>query len=389
MTTDPVSWIVSLSATTVLPSPDPLGYPVPPWILQVLAYLMLTVHFTAIHFTLGGTLLFFWLRLRRKPGHDEVTRFFRSGLPLGVSYIITFGIPPLLFLQVLYGQMFYSSSVLIGTFWILVIPLTMLAYGGFYFHKFGSRRRKSVQVGVLVVCFLMLMTVGYIFVNNLTLVMTPAKWMGLYQESPAGVMLHHGEPTVAPRYLLFLAGALAVAGLSLIWRGAFLKRWNCSDEAAWAPSLGFRAVLLTLILWIVAGIGVYLARPEEVKGLISSGVEVWMALSVGVICAIVAVLMAYVAIGSSKLIYPMISSVAIFLVTGCMVLLRDIVRIRELSPHWDMSAVPVAAQWGMFVLFLVISVLGFGFLTAMAIMVLPKLATGERGRPEHIADAGT
>ena len=81
-----------------IPSPDPLGFPLPPWILQALAWLTLTLHFLAMNFTVGGLILFLWARWRKVPDHEGITRFLGSGFPLGVSYIITLGIPPLLFL---------------------------------------------------------------------------------------------------------------------------------------------------------------------------------------------------------------------------------------------------------------------------------------------------
>ena len=51
------SVIVWPSALLNVPAPDPLGLPVPAWILQALSYLTLALHFTAVHFTVGGALL--------------------------------------------------------------------------------------------------------------------------------------------------------------------------------------------------------------------------------------------------------------------------------------------------------------------------------------------
>ena len=49
-------------------------------------------------------------------------------LPIVMTYVINLGVPPLLFAQVLYGRAIYTSSVLIGAWWIAVIPLLMLCY---------------------------------------------------------------------------------------------------------------------------------------------------------------------------------------------------------------------------------------------------------------------
>ena len=54
-------------------------------------------------------------------------------LPMVMAFVINLGIPPLLFSQVLYGRAFYTSSVLIGAYWIAVILLLMASYYGLYF----------------------------------------------------------------------------------------------------------------------------------------------------------------------------------------------------------------------------------------------------------------
>ena len=53
-------------------------------------------------------------------------------LPTVMAFVINLGIPPLLFAQVLYGRALYTSSVLIGTYWISVILLLMASYYGLY-----------------------------------------------------------------------------------------------------------------------------------------------------------------------------------------------------------------------------------------------------------------
>ena len=57
-------------------------------------------------------------------------------LPVMIALGINMGVPPLLFLQVVYGNLFYSSSVLMAVYWILIIPLLILAYYGTYIHIF-------------------------------------------------------------------------------------------------------------------------------------------------------------------------------------------------------------------------------------------------------------
>jgi len=370
----------AMGAQLPIPSPDPLGFPVPAWILQALAYLTLTLHFSAIHFTIGGTLLLLWFRVRRAAGHDSMARFLGSGLPLGVSYIITMGIPPLLFLQVLYGQLFYSSSVLIGAFWIQVIPAVMLAYAGFYYHKLQRDTRPRLQGVVVVVSVLLLLYVGYIYVNNLTLTMSPEKWMGLYAQTPGGGNLHHGEPTIHPRFLLFVSSSFAVAGLVLIWRGVFLARWGFAEIGRRSRSVGFRTFLVSPLLWIIGLIGVYATRPEDMNAMLASGLAPKILVAIGVVGGVVALVCAYLAVNRAEVRYPLISSLGMVALTASMVVFRDLVRLRELSGYWTLSSVPVNAQWGMFLLFLVALVGGLVLLVALFMKVFPALAQDARER---------
>ena len=370
----------AVSAQVPIPSPDPLGFPLPAWILQALAYLTLTLHLSAVHFTIGGALLLLWARMRNGAGYEGVARFLGSGLPLGMSYIITLGIPPLLFVQVLYGQLFYSSSVLIGAFWIQVIPAVMLAYAGFYWHKMQRDSRPRLQGVVVAAAVGLLLYVGYIYVNNLTLTMSPEKWMGLYAADPGGGTLHHGEPTIHGRYLLFLASSFAVVGLVLVWRGVYLARWGFAELGQQSRSAGFRTFLLSPLLWIIAVVGVCAARPEDMSAMLSSGLAPKILVAIGVLGGAVALVCAYLAVNQAELRYPLISSLAMVVLTASMVVFRDLVRIRELGSHWTLSSVPVNAQWGMFLLFLTALVGGVVLLVALCMKVFPAVARDARER---------
>lgn len=365
--------------TSIVPSPDPLGYPVPVWIIRALAYLTLTLHLSAVHFTVGSALLFLWLRLIRRDTHDGALRFLGSGLPLGLSYVITFGIPPLLFAQVLYGQYFYSSSVLIGAFWIQVIPAVILAYAGFYYHKLCRNRRPGGQTLVIGVCTLLLLYVGIIYVSNFTLAVSPDKWASMYAASPGGGRLSHGEPTLHSRLALVLSSALGVSGLGLIWRGVFLERWGMSAVGHASRMLGFRALLVTAILWITIVVWMAFADSWESQRDLAETGNARIILIVWMLAAVAGLVLGYMATQGRGLMLPILASLSIVGTTACLVILRDLVRIGQLAPAWDTSLVPVRAQWGMFSMFLVTLVIGGGLIIFLLVKVVPGLAGSARG----------
>jgi len=52
------------------------------------------------------------------------------------------GVAPLLFLQVLYGRLFFTSSILMAGFWLAVVPLLIVAYYCAYVVAFRGQRTR-------------------------------------------------------------------------------------------------------------------------------------------------------------------------------------------------------------------------------------------------------
>ena len=72
---------------------------------------------------------------------------------------------------------------------------------------------------VLTAVVLLLATVAFIYSNNFTLMLTPGRWLDLYRSNAGGWNLNWSEPSLLPRYLHFVLGALAVSGLGLVVLG--------------------------------------------------------------------------------------------------------------------------------------------------------------------------
>ena len=90
---------------------------------------------------LGGLLLAVLLSLfRNSPQSQVAARALARRLTVVMTYVINLGVPPLLFAQVLYGRALYTSSVLIGVYWISIIAILMLTYWLLYQFTRGLRR---------------------------------------------------------------------------------------------------------------------------------------------------------------------------------------------------------------------------------------------------------
>jgi hypothetical protein len=364
-----------------LPPPDPLGYPVPVELLRALSYLTLTLHFVALHFTLGGVMLWLWLRLRRPAHADGMSAYLGSGLTLGFSYLVTLGIPPLLFVQVMYGQLFYSSSVIIGAHWILVVPLLIVAYGLFYLHKLTRERHPAPQWVYMLLALLAMLTIGFFYVNNLTLMQAPERWMSIYHLRPNGQSLNLGDPTVLPRWLALLSPAPAVAGLGLILAGTVLRRWQQEDKGLAFQSLGFRSVLVSVAATGAFGAWFVSRIPQDV---LTRVVEMPLLVPVslaGAALLLVTALLAGLASRSRSLAVPIAAIVAAAGSLATLVALRDMLRLAWLRPHFTPDDVPVHAQWAMFFLFAATLVLGLVLVVWLTAVVTGNLA--RRYREAH------
>lgn len=229
-----------------IPSPDPIPVPGEIGLILFLLYLTFFVHVVLMNTLLGGLVLTFVSEIVSRRSADAQCRHrhvhlaeqLSHILPFTVSLTITFGIAPLLFVQGIYGQFFYTSSVLMAWIWLAVVLLILIGYYSLYLYTRGFARfarRRYWFVGLSMVMFL---TVAFIYVNNLTLMQTPQKWLAIYTSTKgSGWHWNLDEATLWPRYLHFALSAVAVAGMLVLGLGfrekdaahaGFLRRWGGS-----------------------------------------------------------------------------------------------------------------------------------------------------------------
>lgn len=202
-----------------LPTPDTI--PVHWFWFEVLLILTFFIHMILVNFILGGSLLTIWDIVR---GKQEIKA--SRNIPIIVALTINFGVPPLLFVQVLYGQFFYSSSVIMAVPWILVIPVLIVAYYGAYMYsKKIEKAPKWSKVG-LVISTLMMLYVAFMYVNNSTLALSQNRW-DVYFANMSGLNFNWSEPTLVSRYLHFILATIAIAALG---RAIYYHYLKISEE---------------------------------------------------------------------------------------------------------------------------------------------------------------
>ena len=180
------------------PAVDPIPLPAPIWLLKLLHVVTLALHFVAVEMLLGGLLIAVLLSLFRSSPQSLVTaRALARRLTVVMTFVINLGVPPLLFAQVLYGRALYTSSVLIGAYWISIVVILMLTYWLLY--RFSARLeagKSAWWVGLS--AWLLAGFIARLLSTNMTLMLRPEVWREMYSASSMGAYLPTGDPTLDP-----------------------------------------------------------------------------------------------------------------------------------------------------------------------------------------------
>jgi hypothetical protein len=360
------------AAAAMIPSVDPLGYPLPPIFLLALAYLTLTLHFLAVQFTLGGAAALIVCQTRKAPGHEPLVKYLGTGLPLGVSYLVTLGIPPLLFVQLLYGNFFYTSSVLMAGHWIQVIFLLIIMYLSFYANKILRDSRPGLQVWLVLLSLVVALHIGFIYANNLTLMMQPEKFFALYTATPDGFTFNVGEITVWPRWALVVLPSFCVAGVVMSMLGAYHRRRGNVKTADLAQGHSWKLYLAGLVLGVGAALALWVRLPEPVVAMIRSTMWVqglvWGALLFGIL----GVVMLFAFRQVQTVWAGALVGVTHLLAVACLVIVRDMIRLEYLRPFFTLDSVPINPQWKMFIAFAVGLVAALALLFVVLVKVIKQ-----------------
>ena len=335
---------------SLVPSPDTI--PAPSWLFLVLDLLTFTLHILVINVVLGGSLLLLTSRLTR--GEPALDKNLHGGLaskiPTGFALGVNLGVAPLLFLQVIYGHLFYSSSVLMAVYWILIIPLLIIAYYGAYIHIRKYQKAELLSKTALFITAVILLYISFMFVNNMTLMTQPEKW-NAYFENRSGTILNWGDPTLIPRYLHFLVASIAIAGLfsSIIWW--FRKRKNVL-EADQKIKNGLKVFGIATAVQVVIGFWFLLAIPSEfILQFMGQNLFYTIVLFLGILLAIGAIISAFL----GKLLPTFIHLIALII---AMVITRTNLRSLYLQDVFTLDKLVLTPQYGVMALFFVVFVVG-------------------------------
>jgi hypothetical protein len=336
-------------------------------LLKLLHVVTLSLHFVAVEMLLGGLLIAVLLSLFRGSPLSLVTaRALARRLTVVMTFVINLAVPPLLFAQVLYGRALYTSSVLMGVYWISIIGILMLTYWLLY--RFSARLeagKSAWWVGLS--AWLLAGFIGRLLSSNMTLMLRPEVWREMYSNSAMGAYLPTGDPTLTPRWLLMMAGGLFIGGLWLLYLAG--RSTFTAEEKKFVAGLGGKVAAAFGLVYLAAGLWAASVQPAIVKAGLAghSGYPLykisgfagdgWLAL------VVVAVLVGAIA-GFGKLFAGWVAWASLLLavlIEITLVVYRDGVRdLTLLSKNYDVWDRVVVTNWSVVGLFLVLFVAGLG-----------------------------
>jgi hypothetical protein len=346
---------------------DPISLPAPYWVFKLLLVVTFALHVLAMNFMLGGMALA--LASRWSGSRERADRLFADvarKLPVLLPATVTLGIAPLLFLQVIYGQFFYTSSVIIAWPWFLALVMLTIAYYGLYYISARASSQAGAGRGLLLGSFLLIAAVGFLFSTNLTLSQTPAAWAGKYFADPSGWNLNLSEPTLLSRYLHFFTAAVAVGGL-LLMLVAYLKRASDAGYRQYVFQFGGRTFEFATMAQFAIGFWFLLSLPAGRQTLFlgDNGLATAL-LAAGMLGAVAATVVVARALRKNDYRLGAIGGTGItVLVVLLMVVMRDILRDDYLKPYFHPERFAVQTQWTVLPLFLAVFVGGVALWAVM------------------------
>ena len=337
----------------LVPRPDalPVG-----WVwFQILLTVTWVIHILLMNALVGGALVSLIGGLRRGGPGAVVARDAAGRVPTLVALTVNAGVAPLLFVQVLYGHLLYTSSILMAGWWFAIIPLLILGYYAAYGVAF--KRAGPLRPLLSVVTLVVLLFVAFMWTSNNTLALTPANWSA-YFDRPDGSLLNLSEATVWPRWLHMILGAVAVGGLYLaLVQDNRARRGDTEALAArdWALRLfthGSLAAMLMGIWWLMA-------LPDPVMKLFMGGsilASVLLVVGIGLgAYAVVTAFLKKVRLAAGLLVATVL----------VMAVLREIVRGGYLAGVFHPRDLAVQTQISPLVLFLAVFVVGIASVAYM------------------------
>lgn len=358
-----------------VPALDPAPIPGPWWLFHLLWIVTFAVHLLAMNAALGGAFVGALAALR---GDRASARRLAAANSWTVSATITFGIAPLLFLQVIDGHFFYSATIVLAPVWFSLLGLLTVGYYANHLAK-AQLARGGTGAGPLVVETILFLGIAGIQVAVALTMLRPDRWEAITVDRLAVL----ADPAWLPRWLHFVLAAVTLGGLLLAMRIVADRGDTDADARSRAARWGAKIALVATALQFPVGFWLLLGTWRPALGeFMRGGVAAMGLLALGTMLGVGLVVMLALLGDPVQRPAALRGSVAAFVVVLlAMVVTRHQLREAHLAA-WRAQALPVSeSQWGVFAIFVVALVVCL----ALTVAALRKAATDRPSEGEPTA----
>lgn len=325
-------------------------------------FLMLTfvLHLLFMNAMLGICIIAFVNSIKSRTQNLYMAKEISLKLPYTIAFTINLGVAPLLFIQVLYGNFIYTSSLLMGWYLLSVILILIIAYYSAYIFDFKFNKLGSFRNIFIAICSILMLLIAFLFTNNMTLMLTPEKWIQ-YFSNANGTILNLSESSLIPRYLHFVSASIAIGGLFLAIIGKIKEsKENCDKtNCAYMISSGMKWFFHATLIQIIIGFWFAVSIRRDIL-LLFMGRNCYASIlfSFGIICSGTVLFFGY-----KKKVWRSTFITTLIVIT--MVLMRDIVRTAYLKPYFSLSNLKIVPQYLPMFFFIITLIMGIGLVWYM------------------------
>lgn len=259
-------------------APFPFGFPFSTALYLVLYVGTLALHVVLMNYVIAGAASLAWSDVFRRDGESAprgpLAAVLADWMPFALGGAITAGVAPLLFVQVLYRQQFYTANLLLFHRWMVILPGLMAGFYLLYLYKSEVIGRWPVgwRVAVGVLAFGCFAFVGYSWTeNHLLSNRGEAAWTEFYGSG----RLFYFDATLIPRLTVWFLGAFSTMLMIAAWqlrhfegRAGNVDATFTTDELHRAAGRMGRLAAATLAGAVLGGLWYVASLPESTRGVL-------------------------------------------------------------------------------------------------------------------------
>lgn len=343
--------------------PFPFSLPLTSFTYEFLYLVTFVTHHFAMHYVVAGCLLIVGASLWYRTDEagllaNPVIGALRDWMPFGLSVAITFGVAPLLFIQLLLPEHFYTANLLLGLRWMVVIPALIAAFYLLYVLKsqwFERLRwwQRALVAGVNAGLFVF---IGFCWTANYLVATQPEAW----PETFASGILPIATIKVVSRGAVWMSIAFVTMASLVVAQLAYLREGTATD--ADLPTTGWlrKVSLAGLGVFAVASLGaVGLSAPGFSAVASGSGV-LWLGLGIVLWGGLIYSWISEEAAVSKAWTLPRLGLVIVLLF--CATVVRELIRVATIDYPALFAKHETVGKVQGFYLFLVTAVIVIGLI---------------------------